>query len=158
MVGPVTAATGICVLSVCHVRLGICLQITCFSPCLWQFSPTLYVPLAVMYSQITKNCTVLQCQPSHLPCLLTLQRDCLVWDFEFLPWLWMFSLFQILFLQSGWCWKREDLAWTQPAVLVWNNQNFLYLFLGCVLWRYGSMVKPFFVLFRVLAWNCFLTI
>ena len=143
----------------------------CFSPCfsegpcscgilgsLWQLSPTLYAPLAVIYTQITKNCTVLLCQPSLLPCLLTLQRDCLVWDFEFLPWLWMFSLFQILFLQSVWCWKREDLAWTQPAVLVWNNQNFLYLSLGCVLLRYGSMVKPFFVFYRVLDWNCFLTI
>ena len=96
MVGPVTAATGICVLSVCHVRLGICLQIHPASALViwgymlmwhpWAFVtvfPNPLCSLAVMYSQITKNCTVLLHQPSLLPCLLSLQSDCSVCGLNF---------------------------------------------------------------------------
>ena len=88
-----SAATGSCVLSVCHVRLGICpqnLSASSEDACLcgmlgllWRLSPTLYAPLAVIYNRITKNCTVLLHQPSLLPCLLSLQSDCSVCGLNF---------------------------------------------------------------------------
>ena len=158
MDGPVaSAAKDSCLLALCPHKGGdLSSKSLCFSPrsfegacsCgilgpLWQLSPTLYAPLALIYSQITEDCTVLPYQPSPLPCLLPLQRDCSdsdIWNF-FLgcdSFYYFTSHFHKVVL------KGEGFRVNSSChVDLGRPKVSLYLSPGYGLLRYGMVVKPF---------------